>query len=225
MAKNKLRLLYIEDEKEIRDTYFEYLETQFREVEVAVDGEEGYRKYQAFKPDIIVTDIMMPKIDGLELVKKIRTIDCETQIIVTTAVNDNSMLLQAVGLNMADYVIKPFTIEKLNIALDKAKARIKNQPAQIKLSADIYWDNTTAKLYDGKNQIHLTKHEKYLMVILARNLNLEVDVFDIFDYIWPDYEKGYDPNKIRTLVKKVKDKLPKGALQNVYGGKYMLQNF
>lgn len=79
----ELKILYIEDEEIIRDSAVEYLNFYSNHVYSALDGIDGYKKYLDIKPDIIICDIIMPNLNGLELIEKIRRTDLDTQIIFT----------------------------------------------------------------------------------------------------------------------------------------------
>lgn len=116
---SKIRLLYIEDEKSIRDEISEILEDECLELIVATDGEDGFVKYKELIPDIILTDIRMPKINGVEMSKMIRKEDSDIPIIVSSAFNDSDYLLAAIGMGISNYLIKPIDLKKLFETLEK----------------------------------------------------------------------------------------------------------
>jgi CheY-like chemotaxis protein len=90
---SSLKLLYIEDDKDIQEIYLDILKESVDEVYSAYDGEEGYELYLSLKPDILLLDINMTKIDGLSLAKKIREIDKDVKIIITTAYGEQDKLI------------------------------------------------------------------------------------------------------------------------------------
>ena len=112
-----LTLLYVEDEPLIRQNALEYLRRYCNTVLEAQDGKEALQVYEAHKPDIIITDIKMPKLNGLEMATHIRQTDKETPIIMTTAHTDTEYLLRAVELQLVKYIVKPVTDDKLTEAL------------------------------------------------------------------------------------------------------------
>jgi len=108
-----LKILYIDDEDYIRANAVEYLSFYCDNVYEAYDGISGLESYEKYKPDIIITDIKMPKLNGIEMVKKIRQKDKKTKVILATAFLETSYLLQAVELGLIKYLTKPITADKL----------------------------------------------------------------------------------------------------------------
>ncbi|MCK4441206.1 MAG: response regulator, partial [Sulfurovaceae bacterium] len=104
---NRIKLLYIEDDKDIQSIYLDILQEYVGKVYCANDGKEGYELYLSCQPDIILLDINMPKIDGLTLAKKIRDIDKDVKIIITTAHGEQDKLLKAIELYLIKYILKP----------------------------------------------------------------------------------------------------------------------
>ena len=100
-------ILYVEDDEGVRDINFSMFKRIFKHAYEASNGEIAYQLYIKHKPDIIVTDIKMPKMNGIELAKKIRVKDSKTKIIITTAFNDEKYLLESIELNLERYLIKP----------------------------------------------------------------------------------------------------------------------
>ena len=110
-------ILYIEDDAITRKQLAKYFKSECRELYTAVDGQEGFELYQKHDPDIVITDIEMPKLNGLEMAKKIRKKSLSTQIIIITAYKKDEYLLQAVNLQLTQYLLKPISIEKITDAL------------------------------------------------------------------------------------------------------------
>jgi YesN/AraC family two-component response regulator len=112
-------VLYVEDEAATREQMYSFLSRHMREVSVAVNGKEAIGQYQRKRHDIIVTDIRMPVMDGLELSRMIKEIDPESKIIITSAYSDTDYLLTAIERGIDAYVIKPIDVEKLLSAINK----------------------------------------------------------------------------------------------------------
>ena len=111
-------ILFVEDEKAIRDNYTQYLRMFFNEVYEADDGEKAYQLYNEKKPDIIILDLNIPKLNGLEILKKIRENDSTTKVIIITAHTDKKLLLEATTLQLTKYLVKPVNRKALKEALD-----------------------------------------------------------------------------------------------------------
>ena len=109
----QIRLLYVEDEESIRNILSRGIKRRVKELEVAVDGEDGFEKFKQFKPDIIVTDIKMPNMTGLEMSDKIREINKNIPIIITSAHGEVETLLEAIQKGINGYIIKPIDKDKL----------------------------------------------------------------------------------------------------------------
>lgn len=114
----QLNLLYVEDEEVTRGLLSKRLERMVNKLYIAEDGNDGYEKYLEFKPDLILTDVTMPKLNGIEMSKKIREIDSEIPIIVLSAHSDSSSLLEAIESGITGYLLKPINKEKLYALLE-----------------------------------------------------------------------------------------------------------
>ena len=219
---NSFKLLYIEDDKDIQEIYLNVLQEDVGEILCANDGEEGYEKYLSFKPDIILLDINMPKIDGLTLAKKIRDTDKEVKIIVTTSYSDREKLLQAVELYLVKYILKPIEPNELKGAMNKAIKELNQERDKLFYLDDITtWNATNQKLIENDKEIRLTKNERRFLMLISSNPSKVYTFFEIFDYLsYDDFDKEFDANQIRALVKLVRKKVPKDAILNIYGEGY-----
>ena len=224
---HSISLLYIEDDLDIREIYLDSIQEEIGTIHVASDGEEGYEAYLSLKPDIILLDIHMPKLDGLALAKKIRETDSQVKIIITTAYGEQEKLLQAIELYLIKYILKPIDPTILKEALQKAKNEIileKKAVAEknIYLLDDITtWDFESEKLYENDIEIKLTKNERRLLKLLSTDKDKVFTFFDIFNHIsYDDFDKEYDANQVRALVKLLRKKVPKSSIINIYGEGY-----
>lgn len=126
MLKN-FTILYVEDEEMVRKSAVEYLERVAKEVLQAKDGKEAIGIWKEHKPDIIITDISMPRLNGIDMASYIRAHDKDVQIIIATAHSDTEYLLKAVELQLVKYLIKPITKDKLIGALEKSMELIEDK--------------------------------------------------------------------------------------------------
>ena len=116
---SELHLLYVEDDVEIAEEILFFLEKKVHHVDMAYNGEEGLQKYQAKKPDIVITDIQMPKLSGLDMIEAIRAEDGCIPIIITSAFNETDKLLRAIELKVDAYLTKPIDMHELLHKIDK----------------------------------------------------------------------------------------------------------
>jgi len=114
------KVLYIEDEPELRDAVGTYLRTKFNHVDSAEDGQLGLKKFQATNYDIIITDILMPNMNGLEMAAEIKLLSPEQEIIIISAYSEPSYFLDTIRLGINGYIIKPINYEQMNMTLHKS---------------------------------------------------------------------------------------------------------
>jgi len=120
-------LLYVEDNKDTQEYMKFYLSDEVKELYQAYDGEEGIEIYQSKKPDIIITDLNMPKLNGIEMIEKIKSINKEQIIIITSAFGDKDNLMEALNYGANGFISKPIDIEKFNEKLLEVTANLKDK--------------------------------------------------------------------------------------------------
>jgi len=105
--KLKLCVLYVEDEDVVRNTIYEMLRRRITDVYVASDGREGLAVFQEHKPDLVISDIRMPHMDGLEMISNIKRLNSDVQIIITSAHSESEYFLKAIDIGVDKFVLKP----------------------------------------------------------------------------------------------------------------------
>lgn len=116
----QLSLLYVEDDEHIREQLEQFFRRRVGRFHVAANGREGLEAYRAHKPDLVVSDILMPEMDGLQMAEHIRAINSDVPIILTTAFNETDYFLKAIRIGIDNYVLKPVDSGVLQKALDKS---------------------------------------------------------------------------------------------------------
>ena len=119
------KILVVEDEENIRTNIKEYLENQNYQVIEAADGEAGLEMVETMKPDLIILDLMLPKVDGMEVCKQVRR-NHNTPIIMVTARNEEIDKLLGLELGADDYITKPFSLRELNARIKAVSRRSKH---------------------------------------------------------------------------------------------------
>ncbi len=112
-----LRVLYVEDNQEAREMTLMLLEDFFDDIVVCVDGEEGFEKFKNSDVDLVITDINMPKLNGLEMSQKIKEMNREIPIIVLSAHNEENFFLESIKIGINGYILKPIDIEQLALTI------------------------------------------------------------------------------------------------------------
>lgn len=115
-----LRLLYVEDDSTMRDLLVSSLKPWIKNIYFAFNGKDGLQQFLEIKPDIVISDLRMPCLNGLEMTRKIREINTEVPVIVTTAYSDLEVLIEAVEAGIVHYLIKPVYIQDLLESIKKS---------------------------------------------------------------------------------------------------------
>jgi len=218
--KNNCTILFVEDETDTRKNYTRYLKRYFDEVYEAEDGEIAYEIYQDKKPDILIIDINLPKLNGLDLLKKIRQKDHKTKAIVLTAHSDKEYLLDATSLKLTKYLIKPVSRDELKDALtlviEEMSKFTTNSNKILTLRENTVWNFELNQLLKEGIVISLTVKETKLLSTFFKNTNIELSYDDIIIEIWDEFEKD-KVSSLKTLIKNIRKKLPKDTILNIYG--------
>ena len=217
---SNLTLLYVEDDEIIRQNAVEYLSSYFKEVFQAEDGRVALEIYKSKKPNIIISDIKMPKLNGLEMAKEIRKNDKETPIIIATAFTDTNYLLEAVELQLIKYITKPISSKKLKEALKLVWEHLHLNNI-VKLSSSSFYDNFNKTLFIDEVLIKLTTRERQLLDLLAKNHHRVVNYEEIENILW--YDDSMSKDALRALVRTLRIKLQGDSIENVSGVGYRLK--
>ena len=225
MEKN-YSILYAEDDNQVRKNYVLYLENYFSNIYEAEDGKEALNIYKDKKPDVLLLDITMPEINGLEVAKNIRKTDETTPIIVLSAHSNKEFLFDAIKLNLVDYLIKPINRNEFKSVMENTISKIdKNKGSdeddKVYVSRTCYWDKSKRLFFYRNKIVDLTKNERILFELLLNNKNEIVKPTQISSYVW-DSETEINDASIRNLVKRLRKKLPVDIVQSIYGSGYIL---
>jgi DNA-binding response OmpR family regulator len=218
-----ISILIAEDEDQLRKYFVEYLQIFFKTVYQAADGREALRIYEKKQPDIIVADINMPNLDGLSLVEQIRTHDKKTKIIIATAHSEKEKLLKAIELNLARYLVKPINSDTLKELLLNLVDEIENEERILFLKEGFLWNKKNKALYNGSEEIILTKKERQLLDVMLNKPNRSISNEDLFYTLYEDQpEKEYSANALTSLIKRLRTKLPQNTITTNYGVGYII---
>jgi len=209
---HKPTLLFAEDNAETRENYTFILKEYFSEIYQAKNGKEALDYYRRYKPDILLFDIKMPYLNGLEVTRLIRADDLQTPIIMLTAYSDQETLLQAVELKLDGFLLKPIDPGRLQtLLLDLAEKITISQT--VALLPNLTWDGHSHKLFYRENEIKLTKKERQLLAILCTKPGSYHTHDELIINIWEDDLPDHTFNKklvqlIYRLNKKITELLP-----------------
>jgi DNA-binding response OmpR family regulator len=219
------KILFVEDEKAIRENYITYLKTFFAEVFEAEDGVKAYELYKLKKPDIMIVDINIPKLNGLELLERVRENDYTTKAIMLTAHTDKSFLLKATTLKLTKYLVKPVSRKDLNEALESTINEILKYSVmsiqKIELSENYSWNMELKELKHHNHIIELTNKERTLLELLFSHKNRVFTYEEIFEYVW-GYDESITLNGLKNMIKRLRKKFPENTILNIFNEGYKI---
>jgi DNA-binding response OmpR family regulator len=213
-----LKILIVEDEKRLAQLLKDAINDYFFSVIIAKDGKEGLKKFKSFKPDIVITDIMMPFCDGLEMTQKIKEFDEITPIIILSAHSDKEKLLKAIDIGINKYFIKPFDPEDLINHIKKIAPKL-NKQKRVLLKENFTFDNNTMTLYENGKIVNITKREKDFLYLLIKHQNILVSSEEIKSTLW---REEVSDERLRTFIKRLRVKMTKDIIENVLGQGYLI---
>lgn len=212
------RVLYAEDDVGVSKNVYELLSLLFQEVYLANDGEEAYELFFEHQPDLVITDIKMPRLSGIELAKKIRENDDKAHIIIITAYTEVDFMLEAIELSLLRYIVKPITESKLFDALEKF-LQLKEKASLQEIAPEWYYDTLQKSITNGTQIYELTKKEAKLIELLLHKDSI-ITYEEIESNLWENEYMSL--NALRLMIKNLRKKLPDGTLKNIQGIGYKL---
>ncbi|MFZ5968293.1 MAG: response regulator YycF [Bacillota bacterium] len=205
----KRKVLVVDDEKPISDILKFNLEREGYEVDVAFDGEEAIRKVYQIEPDLILLDIMLPKIDGFQACKKIRE-NFSTPILMLTAKEEEVDKVLGLELGADDYITKPFSVREL---MARVKANIRRfdtngltTKGSVLTSGDLQIDLGKYEVKKKQEVIELTLREFELLKFLATQENQVFTREQLLEEVW-GYEYYGDIRTVDVTVRRLREKV------------------
>lgn len=207
-------LLLAEDEKNLRESFKKVLLLYIGDVYAVADGEEALEVYKQKSPDIIITDIKMPKINGVDFIKNIREKNRDIPIIVTSAYTDKDLLLESIKLSLVEYVVKPIRESTLiELLTSCAKLLLEKSQTIVTIDENYKYDYTNKTLMHKGNSISLTNKEvDFLEILLSHKGNLATRQM-IEDKLYI-YEEA-PPSALKNLVFKFRKKVGSNFIETV----------
>ena len=224
---SNLTLLYVEDDNVLREQFMRILSPRFKVIHEAKDGKEALALYAQYRPNMMIVDINLPIINGLQVIEHIREKDKETCIVVLSAYSDQEKLLRAIPLGLSMYLTKPVPHKELLTVLsgmaEKCQDCIKKREV-VTLKNNYVWIEVENKLLYASEPISLTKREKILIAFMMKNINNTV-TFETIEYlIWADNADIDTYSSLSHLLKRLRKKLPEELLESIYGEGYRISS-
>jgi len=211
VALKELSILCVEDEVGIRARMVKTLRYYFKEVYEASNGDEGFSLYHQYRPDIIVSDIQMNGMNGIELAQHIRREDKHTPLVMLTAYAKEEYLMELINLKIDHFILKPANAERLLDGL--LKALDGKLLGRIKLVNTLFFSPQERKLYFDQHEITLNKREKVFLLLLLQNGRKITTYAQIEDIIWDG--KVMSSEALKTFIKELRKKVTIEFLENI----------
>jgi len=219
------RVLVVEDDEEIAGVLQRSLRLEGYDVRISGDGEVALTDARAFVPDLVVLDLGLPKLDGMEVARRLRSED-DVPILMLTARDEVDARVEGLDTGADDYLVKPFDRQEL---LARLRALLRRRPPRGSASlvcADLQLNPDTHEVSRGGREIELTQREFELLEFLMRNERIVVPRQRLLEEVW-----GYDPfattNTIEVFVSNLRRKLESGGearlLHTIRGAGYVLR--
>lgn len=201
-----MKILVVEDEHRLATSIQKGLSQEGYQVDLAFNGDDGLDMATSINHDVIVLDLMLPGIGGLEICKSLRESDIHTPIIMLTAKGQLSDKLLGFQVGADDYLTKPFAFEELLARINSLSKRPPKTSSLVIEVADLTINTKTFEVRRAGQDISLTSREYRLLEYLAKNQNQILTKEQIISYVW-EYDSEVLPNIVEVYVKKLRNKI------------------
>ncbi|MCU1466159.1 MAG: two component transcriptional regulator, winged helix family [Actinomycetia bacterium] len=222
------RVLVVDDEANITDLVATALRYEGFDVEVASTGTDALKAAAAFRPDLVVLDIMLPDRDGFAVVQRLRADGHHVPVVFLTARDSTEEKVKGLTVGGDDYVTKPFSLEEL-VARVRAVLRrtgaVNGDGSARLVFADLELDDDTHEVWRGRTRIELTPTEYKLLRYMMLNARRALSKSQILDHVW-EYDFDGDANVVETYIsylRKKIDKLGPPLIHTIRGVGYTLR--
>ena len=217
----KAKILLLEDDINLSDTVAEYLEDEGYEVVTVYNGEDALEKVYESDFDILLLDVMVPGMNGFELLKKIRQ-KSDAPAIFITALDSVENLEKGYESGCDDYIRKPFALKELKLRIETLlKRAFESKDTKIVIDANSYFDLNTNTLYINNKPVNLNQKEIKLLKLFLKHPNQQLSHEKIYETLW-EYEETPSDMALRTYIKNLRKYLGKKRIESIkrYGYKF-----
>ena len=210
MSKNEITVLLVEDEVTLAMIIKDTLEESGFTIHTAGDGEEGLHLFFELRPDVLVADVMMPKMDGFEMVRRIRQTDKQTPVLFLTARSAINDVVEGFELGANDYLKKPFGMQELIIRIKalmgKAFSFTEQKPSSRFEIGSYLFDPVAQTLLRAGERQELSHRESEILKRLCENRNQVVNTQDVLLDLWGD-DSFFNSRSLHVFITKLRHKL------------------
>ena len=222
-----MRILVVEDEPELAEVLKQGLREERYAVDVAADGEEGLFQAQAHAFDLIILDILLPKLDGLRVLRHLRAGGSSTPVLLLTAKDELSDKVQGLDLGADDYLTKPFSFSELLARIRALLRRGRDVPLRLLHVGDLTVDLFEHLVTRNGQELQLTAREYEVLEYLARNADRVVTRTELSEHVWAGDFDSFS-NVIDVFLYRLRQKVDQGhahkLLHTARGAGYVLKS-
>lgn len=231
-----ISVLLVEDEPKIRNEMLDLLNDIFNNVKSAKDGKDALNKYIEYYEqnntyfDIVISDIKMPNMNGIELTKHIYKLNKNQALIILSAHNENTYLMELINLGIKQFILKPIDINNFIEVIYKISKEVflkrntsnTKENNQIILNDELYWDKHLSQLIYKEEIIKLTKKEFLLITLLLCVPEKTFTNEEILNHVWSEDDAVVNINNLKNLISRLKRKISILNIENIYSFGYRL---
>ena len=217
---NNYKILYVEDDPNIRKHISEFLSRYCSQLYACESSEEALKLYKKHQPHILLLDINLPGMSGIDFATEIRKHDKKTRILISTAYTNSEFMLKAIELELTRYLVKPVTSEELISAFEKSLNEIDNEK-NIELGNGYTYNKKTTSIIKNHQSTLLRKKESEILEFFIEREG-EVVRYDILeDGIWSNGFMTRDA--IRSQIRNIRKKIDNNCFKNITGVGYKFE--
>lgn len=215
----KLNILYVDDDEVLCSSTKNILSPLFNNVFIAENGEEAIEIFDNQKIHIVMMDVKMHNLSGIDVAKYMRDKDKNIPIFLVSSYTDVNELIEAIKLDLVDYIKKPFTFEKLLTTLFECldKMQLKGNLKHI-LGENIFYDELSKKVFINNKDILLTKSEVKIIETLIKKRGQMVTYLEFINIL----DRELSESALKNIVYRLRSKLEGNSIKNLYNVGYML---
>jgi two-component system, OmpR family, response regulator MprA len=221
-----MRILVVDDEPAVRESLRRALQLEGYEIELAGDGAEALDSVRASGPDAMVLDVSMPRLDGLETCRRLRSEGNALPVLMLTARDEVADRVAGLDAGADDYVVKPFALEELLARLRALLRRTTPEVGEVLRFADVELDPSTREVRRDGEPIELTRTEFSLLELFLLNPRQVLTRSIIFERVW-GYDFGFGSNSLDVYIGYLRRKTEQGGkprlIQTVRGVGYAIR--
>lgn len=221
-----MKILVVDDERAVRDSLRRALELEGYEVDLAVNGADGLTRITEGQPDVVILDVLMPGVDGLEVSRRVRNSGNRVPVLMLTARDEVDDRVAGLDAGADDYVTKPFALDELLARVRALLRRTTEESGEVLRFADLELNPGTREVQRADEQIELTRTEFSLLELFMRNPRQVLTRSIIFERVW-GYDFGFASNSLDVYIGYLRRKTEVGGssrlIQTVRGVGYALR--